>query len=66
MNTDKLIEYAQYASYGIAGLVVFLHGIAPLTKSDKDDKLLNALRWVEDKLMMLLPSSPKPPAPPAE
>lgn len=44
----------QIASAVVAGLIVSLAVIAPLTKSDKDDKALAALRWVEEKLMSLL------------
>ena len=53
---DTILTIAQYAAYVIAGLVVILNGIAPLTKNTWDNKLLEGLRFIEDKLLgWLLP-----------
>lgn len=38
----------------IAGLVVMLNVIAPMTRSTKDDKLVSALRWFQEKVLYLL------------
>lgn len=51
---DNMYPYIEYACYIVTGAVVALNAIAPLTKTDKDDKLVNALRWVEDKLSMFV------------
>ncbi len=57
MSTDLVMQILTYASFAISGIVVFLHGVAPLTATDKDDKVLNALRWVQEKLAFVLPAS---------
>lgn len=58
---DTLTNVVLYGSFVIAGIVVALNGIAPLTKSTKDDKLRDALRWVQDRLLVLiLPMMRKP------
>lgn len=44
----------KYILYGMAGLglvIVLLNVIAPLTKSDKDNKLLDFLRKLEEVLL---------------
>lgn len=43
-----------YASAVIAGLILTLNVIAPLTKTDVDNKLLNALRWFQDTIFKIL------------
>ena len=55
--TALLVEYAPFALAALAGLVVALAAIAPLTKSKADDKALELLRklqvalaWVVVKL----------------
>lgn len=46
----------------IGGASALVAAIAPLTKSDVDNKVLNALRWLQDKLG-LLALNPRPAAP---
>lgn len=43
-----------YGSFVIAGAVVALNGIAPLTKTTKDDGLRDKLVWFQDKILALL------------
>lgn len=38
----------------LTSVIGLLAVIAPLTKSDKDDRLLRALRWVENALLKIL------------
>lgn len=52
---DTLVLAVKIAAYAVAGTVVFLHGVAPLTKSDWDNKLLDKLRAVEAVLLKLMP-----------
>lgn len=53
---DTALAIATYASFVIAGAVVALNGIAPLTKNTKDDKVRDALVFIHDKiLVMILP-----------
>lgn len=51
---DTLITIATYTSYTIAGLVVALNAIAPLTKTEWDNKALAGLVFVHDKILSLL------------
>lgn len=52
METVGLI--ATYVSFAVAGLIVALNAIAPLTKTDVDNKILNALRWFQDTILKIL------------
>lgn len=52
MNT--FVTFAMYASFVIAGLVVALNGIAPLTKTDKDDKVRDFFVFVHDKILAVI------------
>lgn len=45
--TALLVEYAPFALAALAGLVVALAAIAPLTKSKADDKALELLRKLQ-------------------
>jgi len=45
--TSLLVEYIPFALGAIAGLVVALAAIAPLTKSKADDKALGFLRKLQ-------------------
>lgn len=47
----------------VSGAVVILAAIAPLTKSNIDNKALDILRFVEDKLLSVLFPSLKNPEP---
>lgn len=38
----------------VAGAVVALNGIAPLTKNTKDDKVRDALVFIHDKVLMVI------------
>jgi hypothetical protein len=51
---DKLFLVAQIASFVVAGAVVALNGIAPLTKTDKDDKALGVLNFIHDKVLSFI------------
>jgi hypothetical protein len=69
---DTIAHYAQYVAYVVAGLIVALNGIAPLTKTDWDNKLVKALVWFHDTVLaILLPQhdvttkQPADPAPPS-
>lgn len=56
------------ASIAVACAVALLNIIAPLTKTDADNKVLALLRWVEDVVLKtLIPQTrlPPPPPPPA-
>lgn len=52
MNTTFTV--ATYLSFILAGAVVALNGIAPLTKTDKDDKARDFLTFVHDKLLAFI------------
>jgi hypothetical protein len=51
---DTVLLVVQIVAYALTGIIAGLALIAPLTSSDKDDKALAALRWVEAKLIALL------------
>lgn len=51
---DTFYQVVTYASFVIAGAVVALNGIAPLTKTTKDDKVRNALAFIQDKLLSVI------------
>ncbi len=59
---DNLLLIGQVVLFILGGAVVALHGIAPLTKSTKDDKALVWLVKIEGWLRMLLPA-PRGPEP---
>ena len=52
--TSLLVEYAPFALAALAGLVVALAAIAPLTKSKADDKALELLRKLQVALAWLV------------
>jgi hypothetical protein len=52
METVK--EYAVYASIGVAGLVAFLNVVAPLTRTEWDNRALKMLRWMEENVLRML------------
>lgn len=55
---DKVYFALSVLSAVLTGLVGVLHVIAPATATDKDNKLLNGLRYVQDKILaVLLPKS---------
>lgn len=51
---EILKDVVVYGSFVIAGAVVALNGIAPLTKTTKDDGLRDKLVWFHDKVLALL------------
>jgi hypothetical protein len=53
---DTLLQVAVIGQAVIAGAVVALHLIAPLTKTQKDDEALTWLQWVEATLRRILPA----------
>lgn len=52
--TSLLVEYAPLAASVLAGLVLALAAIAPMTKTKADDKLLGALTKLQGALAWLL------------
>lgn len=50
MNMDTVYMAGEIACYVIAGAVVVMNAIAPLTKNATDNKVAKALAWVSDKL----------------
>lgn len=50
MDLDTLYMAAEYGAYVIAGTVVAINLIAPLTKTETDNKIAKALTWFNDKL----------------
>lgn len=56
MELDTVYTVLEYGAYVVAGAVVAINLIAPLTKNETDDKVAKALTWVSEKLqMMVLP-----------
>lgn len=51
---DKLFMIAEIASFVVTGAVVALNGIAPLTKTNKDDKARDVLTFVHDKVLTII------------
>lgn len=51
---DTILAVITYASFIIAGAVVVLNGIAPLTRTPKDDKFRDFLAFVHDKILVLV------------
>lgn len=51
---DTFVAIATYASFVIAGAVVALNGIAPLTKTNKDDKVRDFFTFVHDKILAVI------------
>lgn len=57
---DTLLKYLGYAPAVLTAVIGLLAVIAPITKSDYDNKAMDALKWLEDKLVTLvLPSLAK-------
>lgn len=54
MELDTLYTVAEIGAYVIAGTVVAINLIAPLTKTETDNKVAKALTWVNDKLQMFV------------
>lgn len=48
---ETLLTIATYASFIISGAVVALTAIAPLTKTEWDNKILSALVWFHDNVL---------------
>lgn len=59
---DILTKLAGIVPAIVTGLIVILAAISPLTSSDIDNKVLDVLRWIEDKLLSVLFPSLKNPA----
>jgi len=51
---DTVYKIAMYASFVIAGLIVALNAIAPLTKTEWDNRVLRALVWLHDVALKLV------------
>jgi hypothetical protein len=53
MNYSQILNYI---TVGVTAAVAFLAVVAPITRTDLDNKLLEALRWLETvALKTLLP-----------
>lgn len=52
---DTFLTIAQAFLAVIAGAIVALHVIAPMTKTNRDDTVLTWLQWVELQLRKTLP-----------
>lgn len=51
---DTIFSVATIVSFVIAGAVVALNGIAPLTKTTKDDTVRDAFIFVHDKILAVI------------
>lgn len=51
---DTLMTYAGYAQTLVVALIAFLAVVAPITASSADNTVLDALRWLEDKVLKLI------------
>lgn len=61
---SEIIEYVtKILPVAITAAITLLAVIAPLTKSTADNKVLDVLRFIEDKLLTVLFPSLKNPAP---
>lgn len=49
-----LANVATIVSFVIAGAVLALNGIAPLTKTTKDDTARNVLTFIHDKILVVI------------
>lgn len=59
---SKILEYvSQILPVAVTAIIALLAVISPLTKSNIDNKVLDFLRWVEDKLLKLVFPSLKNP-----
>ena len=51
---DLILSIATIASFVVTGAVVALNGIAPLTRTTKDDRVRDVLVFVHDKILAFL------------
>lgn len=51
---DTFFTLATYLSFALAGAVVALNGIAPLTKTTKDDKVRDVFLFIHDKILAVI------------
>ena len=65
--TDLVFKFLTYAAFIISGAVVALTAIAPLTKTNWDNKVLAALVWIHDNVLArVLPMHSVEPKTPVE
>ena len=50
---DKVLEYLPLLPAVVGGASIIAAALAPLTKTDKDDKIAKGLKWVYDKMAFL-------------
>lgn len=50
---DTVLGYLPTVLAVLGGLTALAAAISPFTKTDKDDKLVLVLKWVQDKLALL-------------
>jgi len=56
MNMDMVYKVGMIVSAVIAALIVLLNALAPLTKTEWDNRALKVLVWIHDVVLkMLLP-----------
>lgn len=51
---ENLSLIVSIATAAITAAVVLLNVLAPITKTDKDDKILAFLRWVQEALTKII------------
>lgn len=51
--TDVLAALKEYVPVIVTAAIAALAVIAPITKSDADNKVLDVLRFIEDKLLAI-------------
>lgn len=52
---SEILEYvAKILPVAVTSVIALLAVIAPLTKSEADNKVLDVLRFIEDKLLSIL------------
>jgi hypothetical protein len=51
---DTALTILKYVAYVLAGAVVTLNAIAPLTKTKTDDKAASAMTWLHDVIANFL------------
>jgi len=51
---DNLSLIVSIATAAVTAAVILLNVLAPITKTDKDDKILAFLRWVQEALTKII------------
>lgn len=64
--TDVLAALKEYVPVIVTAAIAALAVIAPITKSDADNKVLDVLRFIEDKLLAIFFPTLRNPATPTK